>query len=568
MDKTIDIGIITVIPSEIEAIFEVFNVDKSKIIYSDSNYNYWSTEIYSPLLDKNLKIVISHLNGEAGNTEAAICTTHFLRDWHPRLMCLIGITAGIRGKVKIGDVVIPNKIHNRTIKAFKGGKYFTRGTTYNRHDIIDQMIKISPVDAGKFSVEYSPYLFEQLKIAKIVAKSKELTDSEFSTELLLEDGSISSDNTLIRDPEYFKGIIEETDEKCRGGEMEAAGFVRSCEIENIALPWMVFRGISDFGDNSKGDEFQKIAAKSACIAAKLYFSKIINVESLPLNIRAKVDENKLQYNIIEIINDSYDSERWQEVCDIGALLSRHLWLTGQYQLRIEIGKKIEQAAFNIDLKSLRARTLIDDLGWTSYIIGENQNAKKHITDGLMISKEIKDFYMLAKGNRHLAAINRQNSKYDVAKFHLKEANKYAKNIVNEKDKETLSASLLLSEGKLNNELGKIDESLKLFNKALEVYKNIKDIGREVKVYSLIAKIQLKLNQKEEAYKMAYHGRKLAFDLGRFDEISTNSKLIIENFDSIKKSEKISIALEVLEFSKSKGLIYGIKEWTQIVNSLK
>jgi len=568
MDKNIEIGIITVIPNEIEAIFEVFNIDKSSIVYSESTYNYWQAEVYNSFSDRKLKIVVSHLNGEAGNMEAAICTTHFLRDWHPKLMCLIGITAGIRGKVKIGDVVIPNKIHNRTIKAFKSGNYFTRGTTYNRHDIIDQMLKINPVDTGMFSVEYSPFLYEQLKVAKLVAREKGLTENEYSPELNIEDGSISSDNILIRDPEYFSGIMNETDEKCRGGEMEAAGFIRSCQIENIALPWLIFRGISDFGDDSKDDEFQKIAAKSACIAAKLYFSKIINIESLPLNTRAKVDENKLGYNIIEIINDSYNSERWQEVADIGALLSRHLWLTGQYELRIEVGKKIEQAAFNLGHDVLRAKTLIDDLGWTSYVHGEQNDAKKHIIDGIRIANEAKEYYLLAKGNRHLGAISRRAEDYEKASLHLEKAKNHADSITDSIKKVTFGASLLLSEGKLECKLGKIESSIKLFNEALDIYREIGDLGREVKVYSLIGQIQLKLNKTDEAYKMFYLGRKLAFELGRFDEISTNSKLLIDNFDKIKLAEKISIASEVFDFAKSKGLINGIKNWGEIFNNLK
>lgn len=407
IDKNIDVGIITIIPTEIESLFEIMNISEQNLVKINSPFLYYKSKIFSEQCGREISLVVSFINGDAGNVEASICTTHFLQNWHPKLMCMVGISAGIEGKVKIGDVVTPSKIIDRTKKVYKAGRYIPRTENYNRTRVIEQMLKRYKITLEDFFLECNKYILSDIKRAELVAKANGIDESVYSRELRLIDGSIASEDTLIRDSEFFVPITENVDEKCRGAEMEAVGFVKACRTEKEDFPWIIFRGISDMGDVKKSDDFQALAAKSASVALKLYLEKVINFDELENNPHYKDLNDSHDFNIYLQIEDSFKHQRWIEVCNISSVLSRYLWISGQLDLRIKLGNMVEKAAFEIKDFELRSKVLIDDLGWTTYCLGDVSNAKRYIEDGIRLAKEVCAYYVMAKGHRHLASIARQ-----------------------------------------------------------------------------------------------------------------------------------------------------------------
>jgi hypothetical protein len=73
--------------------------------------------------------------------------------------------------------------------------------------------------------------------------------------------TIASGEKLLRDPNKLLEIRREIHGKVEAAEMEAAGFVEACEL--AGKPWLVIRGISDFGDELKNDAFHEFASRSA-----------------------------------------------------------------------------------------------------------------------------------------------------------------------------------------------------------------------------------------------------------------------------------------------------------------
>lgn len=65
-------------------------------------------------------------------------------------------------------------------------------------------------------------------------------------------GTIASGEKLLRDPAKLVAVREQHG-KTEVGEMEAAGLVDACRRGSV--PWLVIRGISDFGDELKDDRF-------------------------------------------------------------------------------------------------------------------------------------------------------------------------------------------------------------------------------------------------------------------------------------------------------------------------
>jgi len=559
-DKNIDVGIITVIPTEIEALFSSLNIDIAAIEEHESPLRYWKINVFSQCSARMLSVVVSFVSGNSGNTEAAITTTNFLRDWYPRLMCLIGISAGINGKVKIGDVVVPYQIHDRCMKVFSDGKYMTRGASYKRVDPLERLLKLHPLSQNEFEVSSETQLSADILASLGIAKNKGMDENEFSGNLSIIDGSLASDNVLIRDSSYFSGILDETDEKCRAGEMEAAGFVRACESEHLGFPWIIFRGISDFGDDRKDDNFQVLAAKSACIAAKLFLEKCLNIEHLPQNPRAVRATRSIDLDILGQLQRAYDLQRWEEVCRIGSVLSRPLWLSGHYEIRLKVGKMVESAAAYCDHKTTRARSMIDDLGWTSYKLDEAEAAGKWIEDGIRLAKEIKDYYSVAKGYRHLASITRRQGDVDAAQAYLNKAKRYISRIVSEQEKSELSNSILLSEGRLLLKRGQLQDSIVLLKQALDSYRSAEDKEREIKVYAILGKAEEGLDRVSKARVHYEEGRLMAMKFGRFDEVANNTSLYIETLSDEQRNDKARLVNEVYEYAQQNGLWNEARKW--------
>ncbi|KAL7906747.1 nucleoside phosphorylase domain-containing protein [Trichoderma velutinum] len=82
-----------------------------------------------------------------------------------------------------------------------------------------------------------------------------------STNPVIHYGVIASGNMLIRDPEVRAEMVRRTGEDCICFEMEAAGLMNQ-------FPCLVIRGICDYADSHKNDEWQRYAAATAAAYTK------------------------------------------------------------------------------------------------------------------------------------------------------------------------------------------------------------------------------------------------------------------------------------------------------------
>lgn len=561
IDRNIDVGIITIIPTEIESLFHILGLSEDDLVKINSPFLYYRSKIYSHLTHREVSFVVSFINGDAGNIETSICTSHFFKNWSPKLMCMVGIGAGIEGKIKIGDVIIPSKIIDRTKKVFKNGKYIPRTENFNRTRIIEQMIKRHNISEKEFFLACNQYMLNDIEKSFLIAKANKINECIYNKDLYVLDGSVASEDTLIRDSNFFIPISENVDEKCRGAEMEAVGFVKACRTEKEDYPWLIFRGISDMGDIKKSDDFQVLAAKSASIALKLYLEKVIDFDKLDENIFQRECIESQEFNIYLQIEDSFKHQRWIEVCNVSLMLSRYLWLSGQLELRVKLGHIVEKAAFEIENHDLRSRTLIDDLGWTSYCLGDISSAKRFIDDGIRLAKEFSIFYVVAKGHRHLASIARRNGNVILTEKKLKEAVKYANMIQDIDEKAEMMNGLLVSEGKLYYSKNDYKKSRDKFLQALHAYRDMSDMNREVKIYALLGDAYRKDSLIKEAITFYKEGLEMAYSIGRYDEISKNTSKLLQYLDPENDSEKQKLLERILKFISSKQLTYEYKKWS-------
>ena len=87
----------------------------------------WNGSIYYKASARHgdLSIVI-HCQGTAGNDAAAVATERLIAIWQPEFAFLVGIAAGRKGKVRIGDVVTSRVVVDDTRGLARAGQRLKR----------------------------------------------------------------------------------------------------------------------------------------------------------------------------------------------------------------------------------------------------------------------------------------------------------------------------------------------------------------------------------------------------------------------------------------------------------
>lgn len=224
-------------------------------------------------LDNYSVVVIQLLN--PGNMEAATATTRLLVRWSPCNVIMVGIGGGVSGTVELGDVVVADYVH-----------YY-------------EMAKSSPLgDEGR------PQQFLSNRLLYDRAKACEATDwkSDIGVERpdaksghalpVARFGPIGSGEKVIANCEIMQKLLHYCPKMLAVG-MEGAGVGRAVISEQPSPGFMEIRGISDFADPQKNDEWHDYAANAAAsFAIGLLRSRPVEPVSLQ-ELSAESDESPL-----------------------------------------------------------------------------------------------------------------------------------------------------------------------------------------------------------------------------------------------------------------------------------
>lgn len=302
---SIDIAILTVIPPELSAVREALGM-RERPEKLGSGTNVWSGSIKSTRAGRSFSVVMACVGG-AGNADAASATTELLMSYAPRFAVLVGIAAGLRDKLKIGNVVLSERV-----VAYEGAAQEPDRDS-PRPDIIRPDHSVEQ-DIAAYLASYRERRYRALFRAKVErtwpsptsAQSSEYAEHVASA-LEVRASTLASGEKLLRDPTRFIAL-RSLHGKIEVGEMEASGFTSACRLQRV--PWLVVRGISDFGDSLKDDRFHRYASASAG-AALLDFCKF--GLDLPINPAegAHNDQSKR-----ELRAERRYRELALEVCDI------------------------------------------------------------------------------------------------------------------------------------------------------------------------------------------------------------------------------------------------------------
>jgi nucleoside phosphorylase len=257
-----DVAIVAVIGKELQAVLRALGrLPDASADQKSQKSSYWFSNIdrtNGPPLSAVATVV-----GEARNVPAALTVARLTNDFDLRLVMLIGIAAGVRGKVKLGDVVFAKQVHDYEglrLELTRWPFWFWRRVVRRPRPkswLVNQRILI-PITQFNQTRMYNLWQGLMQNVSQ-----EESPRAWQNAPLNFLDGTIAAGEKLIADGSLFR-MYKGVDEDIRAGAMEDSGFVQAAEAADV--PWCIFRGVSDFGDFTKNKEWHLGAALAAASA--------------------------------------------------------------------------------------------------------------------------------------------------------------------------------------------------------------------------------------------------------------------------------------------------------------
>jgi nucleoside phosphorylase len=276
-----DIGIITVIPRELESVRVALgfsNLNRSTVRKSGRIYHIGNLE--SGFDQRPYRVALTCI-GDAGTEECAVTATSLIHQCCPRLVLLVGIAAGEKGKTKIGSVILSERVWDYEREALDTGR---RGRIKRipRPNVLSLPFKIQQdimhylsMDGFKARIDQRFQSTGGKYPTQITYKGKPTVISDPE----VESATVASGKKLLRNPRFLYSLRIGSHGRIKVAEMEASGLSTACHQENTY--WLVIRSVSDFGDRSKNDEYHRFALQMAAATLRDFIER-----GLDLSLRA------------------------------------------------------------------------------------------------------------------------------------------------------------------------------------------------------------------------------------------------------------------------------------------
>lgn len=235
-----------------------------------------------------------------------------------------------------------------------------------------------------------------------------------------------------------------------------------------------------------------VAALVAAAARLFYFLRRdwIRIE-VPQSTAGVDSGEKLSSELVAVVRRLHHDGEHAEVVRLGTVLSRPLWLSGRYKERIQLGTFFEDSAARLNRTGEQVLALIDDLGWTNIVVGNVESAIANIKRGIAIARKSGNFYLAAKGLRHLGTASlRYSRRTEAAESYFRQAEKAARQIHEPLRKGEMIAGLLYNRCEVALDKKDYSAAENLAHEALKMYVEMGDEDRIIKVQSLLAQAQM------------------------------------------------------------------------------
>ena len=248
LPSQVQLLILTITALEFDAVLQYLEppTGQDKILWALIKHNYY----YVGRCGHYTVVVFAVYN--AGMAHTMNYVHEALQLFHCQWVINVGIAWGADPqKHRMGDVLVANQVVNLDDVKKTQGRIIQRGA----------QPRIDP------------------RMNAIVNKTKQLWE-EGEEKNGVHIGLYLGSNSLLNDPEVKKRILERYEEAI-GGEMESFGIYEASNFGEI--PWIIIKGVSDWGDGNKQDGFHKLATQNAARFVDLMCRHTRNLVTSPEN---------------------------------------------------------------------------------------------------------------------------------------------------------------------------------------------------------------------------------------------------------------------------------------------
>jgi nucleoside phosphorylase len=244
MQTFVDFAIVTALKVERDAVLS--RLDEYEVVKEDFEPQvYYRGSIKIPGTSERYTVVVTLLL-DMGNDEAAIATTRLLQRWKPANLLMVGIAGGVRGKVELGDVVVA-----KFVFYYEPAKLTSTGEQHRPEQF--------PTDT---LLRSRAYFYEATEWKSRIAVVRPGNPQIENTLPNVHFEPIASGEKVIADLETLPQLLQACP-KLVAVAMEGAGVARAARSHNAPPRFLEIRGICDFADPDKSDNWHCYAANAA-----------------------------------------------------------------------------------------------------------------------------------------------------------------------------------------------------------------------------------------------------------------------------------------------------------------
>lgn len=247
--KPVDIAVLSVQPVEFQALKEVFKLP-TKPFAEKRGRRYFETSVPSnQLADRGGKLsAVFTTSGRPTNPYMMRAIADASELYSPGAWFLVGMAAGVEGEVSIGDVVIASRAWAYEPGRLTADGFMPRPDLLAHGEMEQQLAYFGTADPALHS-----------RVRRIIrgADPQRIPDGarDMRPEIIVGQKIIASGEKLLRDGKLLRSL-NTSQQLIVAGDQESHGFALACGD----APWMIFRGISDYGDPKKSDVAQYYAS--------------------------------------------------------------------------------------------------------------------------------------------------------------------------------------------------------------------------------------------------------------------------------------------------------------------
>jgi nucleoside phosphorylase/tetratricopeptide (TPR) repeat protein len=265
--RSFDICILCALYEEASVIIEEFEIRSgatfTKAFRRTNKLEYRHATIQN-LRGEELSVFVTWLS-DMGPIRTALDIKPLLQETKPRFVAMTGICAGDRNKVKLGDLIVATSAYHP-----EEGK-ITVGTN-------DQPVHLPETREAGATTQVRQYV---QSFATWREPVRELNRQKLNAtdELHCHIGAMAS-TLAVRSDNPFPKWTSQHHRKTLGIDTETAAFYTALHDFPL-IHGLVAKGVSDYGDNSKTDEYRDYAARSSAVYMLHFIQEYVTEETMP-----------------------------------------------------------------------------------------------------------------------------------------------------------------------------------------------------------------------------------------------------------------------------------------------